>query len=345
MAPPFVKTPFAGGEATQLHDESTINHMQHIIARSLGSTAAPDVTPRVVPPLPISPETRHKAVIKNSPFLYSEKADGVRYIMVLCVAFVNGKWRRLCVLCGRNREAFVVPLVIGDRLFVKESVFDGELVKRWDGSWVFLFFDAYMYEGVVLCKKTFSERASYYQRFVDENYAYMPADPFQVKCKKFSLLRHASAETLQAIMTNDASTRTYDYPTDGVVLVHAQSDVHAGTNKGMFKFKNVHTLDLTVQPHPDGHGYVLCSATHEPHRSGTETATMVPHAAIDELPEGMGLGDIVECALRWEADAARMHIVPLHVRKDKSEPNSSFVCERTFQTVKDALTLQELILP
>lgn len=338
---PFTRIPFAGGEVTRVDDKVIINHVQKLLVRTLGiSDTIPNVTPKVVPPLPISPESKHKNIIKGSPFLYSEKADGVRYLAVLCMVFANGAWRKLCLLCGRNKETLIVPLVIGERLFLKESIFDGELVKTWGGNWIYLVFDAYMYEGQSLISKPFIERASYYQRFVDENYAYMPSDPFQVKCKKFFVFRQASPEILRSIMNNNAENKAFDYPTDGVVLIHAHSDVHAGTCKNMLKFKGTHTLDLSVQPHPDGKGYALCSMRID---ARTGEVTMLPHAALDELPLGVNLADIVECSLRWDADAEHMHIEPMHVRRDKDEPNATWVCERTFQTVKDALTLDELI--
>lgn len=332
----FERVEFAGGELTQVHDAQFIAHVQQTIARSLhaqcgvhrGRAAV------VVPPLPISPEARHAATIRSGPFLVSEKVDGVRYMIVLFTAFVHKRWHKLCVLSGRNANTYIVPLVIGERLFTHGCVFDGELVRDWDGTWTLLVFDTYMYEGTVVSKRSFIERASCFQRFVEESYRYTPSDPFHMVAKRFTSLRLVNHAFVQRMLDNDAQARTYPYPTDGIIVMHSMSGVQSGTCKTIFKFKVTHTVDLYF----DATSGVLSSV-------GSERPLRTPHLTVDPAPDWMRDGDIVECALAWDAPAERMTITPMHVRRDKSDANSSWVVERTMQTVKDALQIDQLIAP
>lgn len=329
----FERVAFAGGELTRVHDAPFIAHVQQTIARSLHVHARGGRA--IVPPLPISPEARHAATIRTGPFLVSEKVDGVRYMIVLFTAFVHNRWHKLCVLSGRNLDTYIVPLVIGERLFTHGCVFDGELVRGWDGGWSLLVFDTYMYEGAIVSKRSFVERASCYQRFVEESYQYTPSDPFQLAPKRFTSLRRVSRAFVQRMLANDAQTRTYAYPTDGIIVMHSMTGVQSGTCKGIFKFKFTHTIDLQL----DARG-VLSSLL----GGGGEPAARTPHLTLSTVPDWMRAGDIVECALAWDAEAAHMAIEPLHVRRDKDDANSTWVVERTMQTVKDALQIEQLLV-
>lgn len=333
----FSRVPFGSASATLVADPPLMRFIQQMIAQSLQARQHP-----VSPPLPISPETEHARVIRNGPYLYSEKADGVRYLMVLCTALVNGAWRKLCVLSGRNKETFIVPLVIGERLFAEGCVFDGELVKTWSGQWLYLVFDTYLFEGEVTSKRPFLERASLYQQFVDENYAYMPSDAFCVRSKRFLPLRTASPSVIRAIMTAD--NQECEYPVDGIFLIHSTAPAVPGTCRTMFKFKSVHTLDLRLETHPDDPNlFVLCSVRTETPRAGAPVVVSTPHAVVDARPDYAIDGDVVECSLAWHATDERMDITPLCVRRDKLEPNSTWVVERTMQTVKDALQIEDVL--
>jgi hypothetical protein len=338
MGPAFERVEFAGGELTQVHDAQFIAHVQQTIARSLHAQCGGAQRGRaavVVPPLPISPEARHAATIRSGPFLVSEKVDGIRYMIVLFTAFVHKRWHKLCVLSGRNANTYIVPLVIGERLFTHGCVFDGELVRDWDGAWTLLVFDTYMYEGTVMSKRSFIERASCFQRFVEESYRYTPSDPFRMVAKRFTSLRLVNQAFVQRMLDNDAHARTYPYPTDGIIVMHSMTGVQSGTCKTIFKFKVTHTVDL----HFDATSSVLSSSV------GLERPMRTPHLTVDPVPDWMRDGDIVECALAWDASVERMDITPLHVRRDKADANSTWVVERTMQTVKDALRIDELIAP
>lgn len=332
----YSRVSFGSASATLVADPPLLRFIQQLIAQSLHARHHP-----VTPPLPISPEAVHAGVIRNGPYLYSEKADGVRYLMVLCTALVNGAWRKLCVLSGRNNETFIVPLVIGERLFAEGCVFDGELVKTWSGHWLYLVFDAYMYEGVVVSKRPFVERASLYQQFVDENYAYMPSDAFCVRQKRFAPLRTAIPGDVRSIMVTPDARARFEYPVDGIFLIHSTAPALPGTCRTMFKFKGVHTLDLRLEAHPgDPKLYVLCSARTQTPGTGLIST---PHAVVESLPDYAVEGDVVECSLAWHAAQERMDITPMCVRRDKLEPNSTWVVERTMQTVKDALRIEDVL--
>lgn len=326
----FKRVEFAGGELTRVHDAPFIAHVQQTIARSLYVHCVRGRA--VVPPLPISPEARHAATIRNGPFLVSEKVDGVRYMIVLFTAFVHNRWHKLCVLCGRNSDTYIVPLVLGERLFTHGCVFDGELVRNWDASWTLLVFDTYMYEGTIVSKRSFIERASCFQRFVEESYRYTPSDPFHMVAKRFTSLRLVNHTFMQRMLDNDAQKRTYPYPTDGIIVMHSLVGVQSGTCKTIFKFKVTHTVDL----HLDASTGALSSVTCE--------KTRTTHLTVASISDWMRDGDIIECALAWDAEAARMDITPLHVRRDKTDANSTWVVERTMQTVKDALQIDQLIV-
>lgn len=338
----FSRVPLGSASATLVADPPLVRFIQQMIAQSLRARQHP-----VSPPLPISPETEHASVIRNGPYLYSEKANGVRYFMVLCTALVNGAWRKLCVLSDRKQETFIVPLVIGERLFAEGCVFDGELVKTWSGRWLYLVFDTYLFEGEVTSTRPFLERSSLYQRFVDENYAYMPADAFCVRAKHFLPLRTAIPSAIRDIMapgTQEEGRAQCEYPVDGIVLIHSTAPALAGTCRTMFKFKSVHTIDLRIEPHGDDPNlYVLCSARNETPRRGPPVVISTPHAVIESLPEYAVEGNVVECSLAWHAADERMDITPMCARCDKLEPNSTWVVERTMQTVKDALQIEDLL--
>ena len=331
--PPFQRVSFAGGSATIVRDPRVLSLLRSLIARSMRSVD----TTRVALPLPISPELKHVQMIKAGHYLVSEKVDGVRYALVMCMLQVGGEWRRICALVGRNSEAYIVPFVVTESLFVGGSVYDGELVKDFAGRWRFVMFDAYMVSGDVISTKPFQHRILRCWSLFRDCYTPMPADLIEIACKRFFPLRTADPVELRAIMDNCEETRAREYPTDGLILVHANSVATHGTNKTMLKFKSVHTIDLQVcdaEYTGTGTGYTLCSALDD---------KLVSVLALGgDLPDGLSVGSIVECALTRNADCAgEIAVTPGHIRNDKTTPNSQWVVTRTIQTVRDAVSIED----
>lgn len=329
---PFARVKLGASEATRVHDTRLRSHVRSLVA----SAFRVKHTDRLVPPLPITAEAHHIELFASLPFVFTEKADGQRFIMLLFTTLVNQRWEKICALWARDDAVFILPLCIGDRLFQHGCTFDCELVQTWDGRNELLVFDTYVFEGVHLKERPFTERCLYTAKFVEECYAHTPGDMYRLRLKRFVSLRNCTAAFVERIEQNNSKTRTFDYPTDGVIVMQSNVGISAGTNRTMFKFKKIHTLDLLVtKDEPPNDGLISLQSVCVDHRQ----TYLTPHKtaiAIEKLPHGATVGSIVECACEID-QSGNVQIEMMHVREDKSEPNATWVVERTIQTIRDAV--------
>lgn len=336
---PYERVAFGHGEATRVRDPKLVRHVESTVARALGGTSSE----RLVPPLPISPETKHVGMIRAGSYAISEKADGVRYLMCLFTAHLAGDWRRVCALYARDRSLTVVQLNLAEHLFSRGSAFDAELVRGWDGIYRLLVFDCYLFDGTVMRSKPFGERTVCVHRFVNEHHVSSGSDPFSLVHKRFVNIRNDAGRVLvEQIERNANDDRTFEYATDGAVLIKTDAEVHMGTNRTMFKFKFQHTVDLRAQTASGFEGYELCAS--RPGARRNDPPQLAVHVRVEALPDNAVAGDVLECAVVL-GEGGDVRIEPLHVRRDKAgEPNSEWVVQRTIQTVRDNVQLEDVMV-
>lgn len=267
---------------------------------------------------------------RRGDYVVAEKTDGVRYW--LCAAIVDQS--PMVWLC--NRAFHTVQIGVGFRHEAfRGTLLDVEVVRRKDGAWDLMVFDAISTCGTFCGHKTYTERmecAAEVLRGCDGR------DLFTMRAKPT-----VPATEIQRVF---ATLDSHDHPTDGILLTPVSEPVRRGLHPTMFKVKPAHmnTADLFLALE-EGHDVedmtrvsVVLGVT-----DGPQNYVHVGKAVVDinalGIPIGKLINDhkpIVEC--RWSDGAWQ----PFAFRADKRLPNSLFVVNRTARNVAEKLWEEQL---
>lgn len=253
---------------------------------------------------PVSIERAAIAQLTAEPYWVAPKTDGQR-MMVLAVTH---KTHRLCLMVDRALRVFVVPGELPTFGFVG-SLLDGELIRRTDGSWVFLVFDTTHLSGLPLGNHPFSVRMAFagsWLRDVGKGPASMA-----MELKQFTPYGRPVAPST-------------DVCTDGLVFVPENEGYTAFRTDKLFKWKadGQHTVDFQVQ------GRKLMVLTRG---KLVEKGKLHPDDRAAE-------GSIVECQMvagGWRVVKAR---------PDKTTPNDSFVHRKTVLNIEENIQRSEFLV-
>jgi mRNA-capping enzyme len=258
---------------------------------------------------------------RDKPYWVCEKTDGFRFLMYV----TRHKGLKLVLLVGRNLadDLYVLPMAHVPRDAYAGSVFDGELVKCYDGSWSFFVFDCMVSEGRNVCPHPFDKRIEEFAR-AWAPYRFEPGkDTVVVHVKKFfethdfpNFLLHMEAAAQQM-------------PVDGIVFTPNDMPVILGRHHKMFKWKrpSEHTVDFSVR---------LSDGTLFLQDKGVPTQAACLVAPPDpSVPDG----SICECAC---VDPRKSLWKFVKVRVDKTYPNDVNTFQGTMRSIEENLDLPEL---
>lgn len=309
-------------------------------------------TPHVPVDNPVSLDRDGIRRLQDDNYIVAYKADGTRYLLVLTLY----QGRPLAALVDRAGKMFALHVQAQWSHFQRNSVFDGELCAVDDGhTQHYLVFNALIDQGVALMELPYPQRLQYVQNnfpahplSTDERRAVtsfvVPLAPLlHFVCKEWDFARN-----MRALLRNVIPR----YATDGFVLTPADQPVVSGRNPTMFKWKHDHPIDVRVRSERqlvlevDDHGTPVALAQVLPF------ITFVADAEWDALFSGWRLYDqLMTNGTGQFNHVVEMKCVPsprgfslqyLRLRPDKEGPNNVQTVQRTLQSIRDAITQEEL---
>lgn len=281
--------------------------------------------------LPVTVERKHVASIKYTDFTFTPKADGIRALVVFFRYHIENDWVKMTVLLYRDGTCHLVPGLhtTDEPCDHGGSIFDCELVNTGSNT-IALLFDCYAFSGVSYSKNSLARRIAKCEYFVNSSYSSQPGDPLAFDVKIFHKLHHDNICHFNSYMTGK---HTLNYNVDGVVLVPVQrKQTSRSFNDVQFKFKANHTIDLIIL---EDEGDIYIASYDE------SDDTYVTKQQLTHIPLNGKVNDIVECNMTLDGDLVLFE--PFLLRPDKTKPNSDKIIELTINTIKDNVSIYDLI--
>ena len=255
-------------------------------------------------PQPISIERKHMSVLKNSQYYCGHKNDGQR----LLLGFTKYNGNHIAFFMSRKLDIFFINIHTTKHMF-SGTYFDCELVH----NQLFLF-DCLQICGQDLQKKGFEERMNACDTLLS---SIRSCDQLQLKKKKFVKLENFSELSSESVED-----------TDGYIFVPNNRCIMQGTHNTMFKWKPLYknTIDFALMGNKCflQNGGKLSWVKIKIDISSTDI--IVPKSD-HIIVEAMYVGP-----KSWKA---------LHIREDKTLPNSKFTYEKTLLNLQEDIQIEE----
>lgn len=193
--------------------------------------------------------------------LVSPKADGVRYLLCLCV---DDNGRPIATLVNRASEAFSVRVRAPESWFRLGCVFDGEMCELKTGRSAYLVFNVPSFRGDLMFHRSYRDRVACMARAVPAEVLATDGDR-----KTFGACVLTSANpdfdvvakpVWPACELRELLAAPLPYKTDGVVLTPLDGGMTTGRNDRILKCKWDNTIDVWLRVGTDN-VYELIAAT------------------------------------------------------------------------------------
>ena len=347
-------------EAKQYQKE-VIKHFENVLTSSQRATAYfPGATP-------VSLMRDEIESLYTSPHLVSLKADGVRYMLLLTVTPSN---EPVALFVNRSFEFFEVSVWCEESFFAQGSLFDGELVADQGNTFTYLLFDCISVCGKSMVKTKYSERLTYVQALFDcisDTKAEQNDAGEERSFEEFIIQHNKIVAGSQNPLTNisfrpkpflqlDKGTASslwhkrgsFPFFSDGLIFTPSDSPVTAMRDVRCKKWKNTHTIDITlILGSHDTTVAIGSNAKQElqssaviPGFSEQEYTMHIIHNVItDGLPKGR---HVVECTVDIVTDTHSLYFSPIKMRSDKPVANSIYTVGATLTNILQAVDITEL---
>ena len=285
--------------------------------------------------LPITPEQCHVNKIRNGNYFFTAKADGFRVLLLFLMYYIDGDWRRLCVMISRDGSCHLLNISVPPNLNDNGgSMFDGELVSTASGWNHILLFDCYNYRGTNLRSLSLNRRHSRCEKLV-EDCDHNETDSVIIKAKPYHKLEKSNIETASSFLNNK---HYLEYATDGIILVPSgRNDCINGRDEAQFKLKLDHTVDLILMQDTDDEEKPFYLASYDDSDDSYIIKQQIQYSDV----EGFDVNTIFECQVQTTEGIHTF--VPLKSRPDKTHPNSETVVKRTLRTISDNIQVEVLM--
>lgn len=287
--------------------------------------------------LPVTPEECHIKTIRNGNYMFTAKADGIRVLLLFIMYYLDGDWRKICVMISRDHSCHLLninaPNDINDN---GGSLFDGELVNTTNGWNNILLFDCYSYRGTNIRQLPLNRRHARCTS-LSESCQHHETDSIIIQSKPYYELNQENLETARAFLENK---HFLNYSTDGVILMHpGRNDCIYGRDTMQFKLKLDHTVDLILLQDADDEGQPFYLASYDE----SDDSYIIKQSVQPDEVETCKVNTIFECNIKT-IDGIHTFL-PIKIRTDKSHPNSETVIQRTLKTIIDNVQLHQLLTP
>lgn len=323
----------------------------HLLCRSGGVDDFPGCQP-------VSFLKKHLDLLKREDFLVCEKSDGVRYLLFAVFSPAVGPQS---FLINRKYQVRWIPGLFLRGLegsFHNETLLDGELlVDAASGRVKFLIFDALLISGENVFSKRLTDRLQQIQHTVINRQRQEDAQPFSVSLKQMGK-SYAVQQVLQVTVPQ------LGHESDGVVFTSVNRPYVSGTCDWMLKWKpaRLNSIDFEVKREQFGGRwfYLLFTSSsgrlefYDYYSVAPESEAVTEH----QLDQWLSLGErvIAECVLNPEKEtfvnseppalppntARKGGWAVIRRRTDKEGPNDSRVARSILQSIREAVTEEEL---
>jgi hypothetical protein len=286
--------------------------------------------------LPITPEQCHVNKIRNGNYMFTAKADGFRVLLLFVMYYIDGDWRRLCVMISRDGSCHLLTVNVPSDLNDNGgTLFDGELVSTSSGWNHILLFDCYCYRGSNLRALPLNRRHARCETLAEEC-DHNESASLMIKCKPYYKLETSNLETAISFLQNK---HFLEYPTDGIILVpNGRNSCINGRDEAQFKLKTDHTVDLILMQDTDDEEMPFYLSSYD----DTDDSYIVKQQVQPDEIEGFDVNTVFECHVKT---IDNIHtFTPLKPRPDKTHPNSETVVKRTLRTISDNIQIQTLMI-
>lgn len=215
--------------------------------------------------LPVSLDEAGVARLRQQRYLVGAKLDGTRYLLLLARYPAHLGGHNVAVLVNRAWGMYPLLVCADERLFAGGSLFDGELVDvPVEGAGrtrqVFYVFDALTVRGAALLREDYAQRFANVRRLFscscDPRQLYMPQEWRDVIASSVAkadrrIVCQGNAEYLAFSVRPWFNMRDVELvlranllASDGLVFMPVDDPVVLGIHPRMYKYKDVHTIDL-----------------------------------------------------------------------------------------------------
>lgn len=343
MPPPFL---------CHVLDDEKKQFVLSVVKRAFGM---PEHVPHVPVDNPVSLDRRNMGHLANENYTVAFKADGIRYLLVLCMY----KARPLAAMVNRAGHVFTLYVAAQASHFYNCSVFDGELCEvTGKHEYDFLVFNALIDQGAMLCKKPYHTRLLH----VENNFS---CEPVAVKDRPrmqsyifarsrrlhFVRKEYDMAKNMRALQHNIVPR----YKIDGFIFTPLDRGVEPGRDEFLLKHKTDNPIDVllrieaeAVNVFVDDNGLLvsLSSTIGMPvHFKPLESETFksIYEGAVvyaTEFGQAATFEHVVEMECRVRDSG--LHLSFLRLRPDKDGPNNAVTVQRTLRTIRDDIQLDEI---
>ena len=281
-------------------------------------------------PQPVSIERCHLSVLRSEPYKVCEKSDGQRFLFV-CTRYENKPY---CFVIDRRTDIFLLRFEIVTEAF-NGTILDGEIIlNKHTRKHEFLVYDSTMVCGKPTTHMTHSERM---REALEVVQCIKPSvhSAFVVRLKTFYPIERFETFVNQIVPQ-------LPYEIDGFVFTPDKDPVISGTHYRMFKWKEQHknTVDFLVEPNHNkrfSQKYMMKIMKGKTPKALLDNRIVVdPGHEVETELRSTGTGVVVECAYVapnvWKA---------LHIRRDKTFPNSYLTWTKTLLNIEENIQLKE----
>ena len=259
---------------------------------------------------------------KDIPYLHKyyvcEKTDGCRYML-----FVTSTGSTYLV--DRLMQFYKLDVTHQTQTKIFSTVLDGELVQCNDGSYIYLIFDVYNVNGVlvkndVLHKVRMNAYTACAKGAIHVTHKYIS---IELRPKRFHTVNEFNFE------------HDEQYKSDGFIFTPMRRKIFHGTDKRTYKWKSPddHTIDFELDK--DNDEFMLYLWDNKMNR-----VRMCSPIIPDDLKlEGRC---IVECKMTKTDGSITHQWLVCKVRHDKDRPNSMKTYLSTIEIVKENITIRDI---
>lgn len=341
-------------------DEVKINHVKSLISKAYGV----NINTHIAIDNPVSLDNNNINLLSKSNYTVSFKADGTRYIMVLCMY----RDRPLAALVNRAGVVYTLHIMAKSDHFTFGSVFDGELCNSNIGTkksyYDFLVFNALMDQGAMLHNLNYPTRLSHIRSNFSSDA--IPSDKRErlsayilAKAPSLNLMRkeYESIHNMRS-MQHNIITR---YKFDGFIFTPNDEPVFTGRNEHLLKWKTNNYIDICLIVHKDKKYEILV----DNNGNSVVLGDLLQKSVEIDIKSSQYLQDILKGAkifnnlFNCDNNVVFNHIIevdsiidPMHnellmlkfirLRPDKNSPNNIKTIQRTLKTIQDNVTLPQI---
>jgi hypothetical protein len=304
---------------------------------------------------PVSLDSSNIWRLRDVPYLCSYKADGVRFVLVLCFALEQP----VAAMVDRSGAVFALHVDAPFAHYRRGSVFDGELcIRKVDSAEVydFLVFNCLTDRGTSL------RRCDTERRLHHVTKCFSPETLTGRERQNAPHLIHAVNPRLNFLVKehvdlNDFRSmlrlNTPQFPHDGFVFTPKRYLVSPGRSEEVLKLKSDNTIDVVIAVHPhelrfdwlvdNGGELVVLDQVVHPLKLTLASddrlhSMLAGHAAlIDVLPGLKPFNHIIEFSCTVMPEQQRLHMRYVRIRTDKDGPNNVVTVLRTLRTIEDGI--------